>query len=219
MVHGSSSAHLGDRMAIQDWWKFPILDNFGFFPDPEGNYPKPDINIEAPAGTLFTAPLAGKVSGIDYNSSFGDVITINLDNPINGAATHYAFLHLSKIAPLQIGQHVTPGEVLGIGGGGQSKSGSSPGFAFTASDKYGYGAGWANNVKGSWINPQLDPTNFIGKLSGQNIVSGVAGNGAGGIGSTLGITLPTVGQWTQTGFVIVGAIIVIIALVLMFKGK
>jgi hypothetical protein len=205
-------------MAITPWWKYPIIDLFGQYPDPEGAFPKPDINIEAPAGTLFTAPLPGTVSGIDYQSSFGDVITVNLDNPINGAATHYAFLHLSKIAPVQIGEHVTAGEVLGIGGGGQSKSGSSPGFALTASSSYGYGSGWANNVKGTWINPQLDPTNLFNSIAGGNVISGISG-GNNPVSNALGIQLPTVNQWTQAGFVIVGAIIVIIALILMLKGS
>lgn len=208
-------------MGIWDWLHYNIIDNFGVYPDPEGKFPKPDINILAPSGTQFTAPLPGTVSGIDYNSSFGDVVTINLDNPINGAATHYAFLHLSTIAPLKVGQHVNVGDILGTGGGGQSKSGAAPGFALTASDKYGFGAGWANNVKGSWINPQLDPTNLFNQLSGQHVVSGIGGSGGGtsnGISNLLGIQLPTAAQWTQGGFVVFGAIVVLIALILMFKG-
>lgn len=195
-------------MAIADWWTFPMIDLFGQAPDPEGPFPKPDVNISAPAGTLFTAPLPGTVSGIDFNSPFGDVITINLDNPINGSATHYAFLHLSNIAPLNVGQHVTAGEVLGVGGGGQSKSGASPGFAFTPSSMYGFGSGWANNVHnvgskgGAWINPQLDPTNFLHQLSGQNLVSGIKGSASGNccngdLGceicmNTIGLTAPSV---------------------------
>lgn len=208
------------------WWNFPFIDNFGFFPDPEGSFPKPDVNVLAPAGTAFTAPLSGTVSGIDYNSSFGDVVTVNLDNPINGAATHYAFLHLSSIAPLKVGQHVKVGDILGTGGGGQSKSGADPGFAFTSSSMYGFGSGWANNVKGSWINPQLDSTNFLHQLSGQNLVSGISGGGGGtgiiptGLGPGLGnfLGLPTANQLTQGGFIVFGAIVVLIALVLIFKG-
>jgi len=141
-----------------NWWQANRIDNFGAYPDPEGAFPKPDSNILVPAGTVFTTLFPGTVTGIDTSSSYGNVVTIKLDNAINPAATHIAYLHMTSIWPsLKVGSKVTSGQKIGIGGGGASTSGAMPGFALTSSDMYGHGTGWADNVKGSWINPLLNP--------------------------------------------------------------
>lgn len=141
-----------------NWWTANRIDNFGQYPDPEGAFPKPDSNILVPGGTIFTTLFPGTVTGVDTSSSYGNVVTIKLDNAINPAATHIAYLHLTSPYPgLKVGDHVTSGQKVGIGGGGASTSGAMPGFALTSSDMYGHGTGWADNVKGSWINPLLNP--------------------------------------------------------------
>ena len=141
-----------------NWWQANRIDNFGQYPDPEGAFPKPDSNILVPAGTVFTTLFPGTVTGIDTSSSYGNVVTIKLDKPLNPVANHIAYLHLTSPYPgLKVGAHVTSGQKIGIGGGGVSRSGAAPGFALTASDMYGNGSGWADNVKGSWINPLLNP--------------------------------------------------------------
>lgn len=204
-----------------NWWQYPEINNFGSYPDPEGAFPKPDVNIIAPAGTKFTAPLSGVVSGIDTTSPFGDVVTVNLDSPINDSATHYAFLHLSSIAPgLQVGEHINAGDLLGIGGGNQSTSGADPGFALTSSDQYGFGAGWYNNVQGSWINPKLDPTTLLNSLS----VAPPPSTGSSGCNSSNPIygwicNLFSPDRLTRTAIVIFGMILLVIAFYLFFSGK
>lgn len=209
------------------WYQYPQINNFGAYPDPEGAFPKPDVNILAPSGTPFTAPLAGTISGIDTTSSFGDVVTVNLDQPINDSATHYAFLHLSSITPGDfLGEHVNAGDLLGYGGGNQSPSGAMPGFALTASDQYGFGSGWANNVQGTWINPQLDPTSLLNSLAGGNTIPSNISTGSGT--SSCDASNPIYGglcqylnptHLTQGGFILFGAIVALLAIYLVFKGQ
>jgi hypothetical protein len=145
-----------------DWWTANRIDNFGAYPDPEGAFPKPDSNIIVPTGTIFTTLFPGTVTGIDTSDTYGNVVTIKMDTPLNPAATHIAYLHLTSIWPgLKVGSHVTSGQKVGIGGGGASKSGAMPGVALTPSDEYGHGTGWADNVKGTWINPLLNPVPML----------------------------------------------------------
>lgn len=143
---------------VPAWYTYGRNDNFGSYPDPEGAFPKPDSNIIVPGKTVFTSLFPGTVSGIDSTSSYGQVITIKLDKPLNTAATHIAYLHLNSVSSnLKVGSHVNAGTIVGNGGAGQSMSGAPPGFALTQSDMYGHGSGWADNVKGTWINPLLNP--------------------------------------------------------------
>lgn len=148
------------------WYNLPQINNFGTYPDPVGNYPKPDINIIAPEGTPFTAPASGTVTSIDTMSFFGPSITVQFDNPPNSTAQYYAFNYLASIAnSLHVGQHVNTGDILGYGGDYQNNSGGSVAFAFSAGPAYGKGPGWTENVIGTWINPALDPTNFLASLT------------------------------------------------------
>lgn len=148
------------------WYNYPLIGGFGTYPDPAGNYPKPDINIIVPAGTPFTAPASGTVTNIDTSSSYGTSITVQFDNPPNTTALYYAFNYMSSIASgVGVGQHVNAGDILAYGGGGINNSGiNTTAFAFSAGPAYGQGTGWTNNVIGSWINPSLDPSSYITSL-------------------------------------------------------
>ncbi len=161
------------------WYSYPRIDNFGKYPDPEGAFPKPDSNILVPSGTVFTSLFPGVVTGVDTSSSYGQVVTIKLNAPINSAATHIAYLHMTTIAPgLKVGSKVNAGTPIGIGGGNISTSGAMPGIALTSSDVYGHGSGWADNVKGTWINPLLNPVPVLNAAK-----AGTLGN-LGGASST-----------------------------------
>lgn len=166
-------------MAYQPWYTYNRIDNYGYYPDPEGAFPKPDSNIIGlPDGTPITALGSGTISGINNPfilgavPSWGQVITVKLDQPYNSVATHMAYLHLGSIAPgISLGQHVDVGDVLGYSG--SSVSGAATGFAFYNGDSYGYGPSWSQYVGSS----QLDPTAFLnivqmGGLSTTNQSSG-----------------------------------------------
>lgn len=144
------------------WWTFPRIDNYGQ-PDPFGG-PKPDSNIQVPAGYPIQALLAGTVSCINSPGgavpAWGAAITINLDTPVNSIATHTAYIHLASIAPgIQVGSHVNSGDLLGYNGSSQAAGMQKAplGFALCNSDCYGYGPTW-NQYLG---NPQLDPTALL----------------------------------------------------------
>lgn len=211
---------------MTNWWTYNIDQQFGQVMDREGPFLKPDANIYAPANTAFTAILPGTVTGIDTTSSWGETVTVRLDNPINSVATHYSFLHLQSIAPgLYVGEHVNSGSLLGFGGGDQSISGADPGFALTASDNYGYGKGWSDNVTSNWINPLLNPNQIIsdlknGTLEQQSFQQSSSGSGKG-IFSLLGQNFgPTSGQLQQFMFVSFGFTVILVGiLVIFFSSK
>ena len=122
------------------WWVYPIIDNWGVATDPQGAYPKPDINILLPANFPIANILPGTVSGIHRGDvSYGGTVTIKLDTPLNPLATHIAWNHLIAIAPgLQVGQRVNPGDIVAYGGADQSL-GSAPaavGFILYPGDNY-----------------------------------------------------------------------------------
>lgn len=219
------------------WWNFGDINNWGFYPDPEGNFAKPDINILAPAGTPFTAIAPGVITGMSTSASYGDVVTVRFDTPYNPIATHYAFLHLTSLNPQDfVGENVTTGEVLGWGGGGRSRSGADPGFALI--DTAEYGTGSANEpFHGRYINPELNPTQILKDLRsgtpftgsgkplsspfniGQNGSATIA-NSSTGLGGIPGLNIDFSGlqAWaTQAGIVVLGAVLIIVALILVFK--
>lgn len=207
---------------MTNWLQYPVINNFGVYPDPEGAYPKPDINIMAPAGTAFDAPASGTVTGLDRTSSYGQVITIQFDSPPNSTALYYAFNHLSSIAGgLSIGSHVNSGDILGYGGGGQSTSGADPGFAFSASPVYGQGLGWAQNVVGTWINPLLDPTSFLSQIQTSGVSTSQSSSGLSNpinLYSFLGLPSQQqlVSYTEQLGLIIVGGLVVLVGVLVLF---
>lgn len=211
------------------WYLDPTINNWGSFPDPEGLFAKPDINILAPAGTQFTAPFAGTITGVDTTSSYGDVVTVAFANPPNSVATHYEFEHLTSIGNDYIGEPVSVGQILGIGGGGQSKSGADPGFGLT--DQAVYGTGSVNEPFSSngYINQLLNPTGLLDSLKSGTLPSGSGGGSTCdpnapvtgffcSTGNSVNSTISGIQSWlTQAGIVVFGAVIVLVALILVFK--
>lgn len=163
---------------IQGWWDASAINNWGSFPDPQGNFPKPDINFILPANTPIAAILPGVVSGVNQPPNkglpfppFGAVVTVKLDTPINDLANHYALLHLQRVT-VSVGQRVKIGDVLGYGGGNQTQ-GSAPaavGFALYPGDYYGYGPEWDKYIQTPNHVPdaRLNPTELINDITGGN---------------------------------------------------
>lgn len=161
--------HLPNNTMIlpsQGWWDAPIIDNWGQYPDPEGPFAKPDLNILLPANYPIVAPLPGKITGINAPDGsvpfFGATITVRMDKPINTVAVSYSFLHLQRIQPgLQVGMHINAGQVLAYGGAGQTAgvSKAAVGFALYPGDNYGFGPEWVQYIQrpSHTIDPRLDP--------------------------------------------------------------
>ncbi len=173
------------------WYDYPYVADIGT-PDPYGGFPKPDINFQVPNNTPITALYGGVISGIDTAGSgaipaYGHVVTVKLHQPLNGLATHTAYLHLTSIAPgLTVGSQVRTGDVLGYGGSG---SGTPPGtqpapVGFYSCDYYGQGSAWSNETSAN-LAGALNPVPIIdaarGNLAG--LLGGVGGGVGGGIGS------------------------------------
>jgi hypothetical protein len=137
------------------WYTYPRVDNIGS-PDPYGGFPKPDSNVQLPAGYPVTALLSGTVTNVDTSSDWGCAITIKLDSPLNSLATHTAYLHLGGVSVKQ-GQHVNAGDLIGVNGSSSACGGQKVplGFALYSGDKYGSGSAWQtlmSNVTGL-LNP------------------------------------------------------------------
>ena len=162
MAGGSGGVNPGNTANAKPWYMYPFVAAIGT-PDPYGGFPKPDVNVQAPAGTPITALLPGTVSGVNSIGGaippYGAVVTVKLQTPINNLATHTAYLHLARVAPnITPGQWVNSGDVIGYSGG-VKPAGSQPaypGFALYNGDYYGQGAAWnlmtLQNVTGP-LNP------------------------------------------------------------------
>lgn len=150
------------------WWFYPFANDYGG-KEPFGNFPKPDLNIQVPDGFPVVAILPGTVSGINSPTggipSYGAVITIRLDTPVNAIATHTAYLHLASVASnMRVGVHVEQGDLVGYNGGALAAGTQKVplGFALYNGDYYGYGPTWAEYL-GS---PQLNPYNLVKTAAG-----------------------------------------------------
>lgn len=170
------------------WYAYPRIDNYAIFPDPYGAFPKPDSNINAPAGTPITALGSGIVSGINApdgsNPAFGQVVTIKLDQPLNPIATHMAYLHLNGLpAGLAIGQRVSVGDTIGYAGA-NAQGNAGTGFALYNGDFYGYGPTWAQYVGSAFLNP----VPFLNKVvaSGGSVATSQLAGGTVGYTSLTG---------------------------------
>ncbi len=120
------------------WYTFPRIDNFGQI-DPQGNYWKPDSNIQVPGNYPITALLPGTVTSVQTTSFGQTVVTIKLDSPLNSLATHTFYEHMSS-ATVRVGQHVTQGDLIGY----NNPSGAVPlGFGLFSGDVYGSGSAWS----------------------------------------------------------------------------
>lgn len=167
---------LGTRspQQTQAWYTYPISgDRYGGY-EPYGNFPKPDLNIAVPSGVPVTSVVPGVVSGVDSPSggvpSYGHVVTVRLDSPINAVATHVAYLHLANVQ-VSVGQRVNPGTVIGYSGGNNPGPGlqqAPVGVAFYAGDYYGYGPTWSQYLGSK----ELDPSAWWSQISHGNIPTG-----------------------------------------------
>ena len=159
--------------AVYQWWEQPFANDYGG-PEPYGNFPKPDVNIQVPYGMPVANITPGTVTSVDTSSAYGYVVTIKLDQPVNSLATHAAYLHMA-VVNVQPGQHVGLYDQLGYAGPPSSGSFQNAplGFAFYPGDKYGFGPEW-NQYFASSSTPDLNPYNWLrafgGQTAGQTIV-------------------------------------------------
>lgn len=188
--HTSQNIGVSLLSQIHGWWDAPNINNWGSYPDPQGNFPKPDVNFILPANSPIAAILPGTVSGVNQPPNknlpfpaFGAVVTVKMDQPINQLATHYALLHLAHVS-VSVGDKVKIGDTLGYGGGNQTE-GSAPaavGFAFYPGDYYGYGKEWTQYIQtpNHVADQRLNPTAFLNDISNGNIGSYLGGSGSSG---------------------------------------
>ena len=168
---------------VAAWWTFPRIDNFGTI-DPEGNYWKPDSNIQLPGNYPIGAILPGTVTDVAHTSYGQEMVTIKLDNPLNSLATHTFYEHMSS-STVSVGQHVNTGTLIGY----NNPAGTVPlGFGLYSGDHYGVDPGWSILQKdlcpgcANMLNPVrlLDafkagkgvPTSYGGSSSGTGSTSG-----------------------------------------------
>jgi hypothetical protein len=170
------------------WYQYPFDNPQGAI-EPYGGGPKPDSNVQCPAGTPITVILPGTISGLNAPDgsmpAWGAVVTIRLDTPVNTIATHTAYLHLAPLpSSLRVGQHVNAGTVIGYSGGpGAAGAQKVPvGFALYNGDVYGFGASWSQYVG----NPLLNPYGILTAASGGHLNIPAS---SGGSGSTLTDTM------------------------------
>lgn len=147
------------------WWTYPRIDNFGTT-DPQGNYWKPDSNIQLPGSYPVTALLPGTVTGVQQTSWGQVVVTIKLDVPLNMLATHTFYEHMGS-ASVGVGQHVNQGDLIGY----NNPQGLAPlGFGLYPGDAFGSGPGW--NQLQSDLAPGgsgwLNPVNLLNAAQGGN---------------------------------------------------
>ncbi len=106
---------------VQLWFMYDIVVPFG---DPNfdsalgGSH---DLDIGAPANYPVTALLPGTIASIT-EPDWGKQVGVQLDSPYNGVP-YFGFLHLSAVNPaLTVGQHVSPGDLIGWVGGANDAS-------------------------------------------------------------------------------------------------
>lgn len=212
-------------MANLQWWQYPLINDYGQ-PDRYGGFPKPDMNIDVPAGVPITALLSGVVSGINSPGGgapeWGNVITIKLDNPYNSLATHEAYLHLASIAPgLKVGDKISAGQIVGYSGGinpGPGLQSASVGFAWYNGDYYGFGPEWSKYLGSS----QLDPTKIFNDLQSGSFKIGTTNPvnplPVSDILSAIGLPSPddVKNFFEQFGLVVFGMILLLVGVIVVF---
>lgn len=153
--------------AVYHWWEQPFANDFGG-PEPYGNFPKPDLNVQVPYGMPIANITPGTVTNVDQSDPWGYTVTIKLDQPVNNLATHAAYLHMA-VVNVFVGQHVGLYDQLGYAGPPQplgSFQNAPLGFAFYPGDWYGKGPAW-NQYFASSSTPDLNPYNWLRKFGGQ----------------------------------------------------
>jgi murein DD-endopeptidase MepM/ murein hydrolase activator NlpD len=213
------------------WYTFPRIDNFGQI-DPQGNFWKPDSNIQLPGGYPITALLSGTVTSVQPTTNWGgqSVVTVKLDTPLNSLATHTFYEHMSGIAPgLSVGQHVNAGDLIGY----NNPSGQVPlGFGLYSGDVYGSGSAW--QVLQQDLAPGgaglLNPTNLLNSAAqsgGTWSGSGVVSYNPSGLNTSTGCQWYDLPCWFQnqvesllisSGFVVFGLVLLLVGIIILFFG-
>ena len=209
------------------WYAYPNINNYGMFPDPDGNFPKPDINFAPPDGTPITTLLSGTVSGVNTpgdpgaSPSWGQVVTLKLDQPWNSQAQYIAYLHMADTTVVE-GQHLNAGDVVGHAGLDSGGDHYRVGLALQEGPYYGFGSGFNN--PGS---PALNPTTLLNEaLSGKITVPGGASTAtlSAATSSALGGLLPqALMDWisdpARIAKMIAGVVLIAIALFFLISGN
>lgn len=211
-------------MAALPWWDFSRIDNFGTA-DPQGpqnpNTPgffwKPDSNVQLPGNYPIVAILPGTVTSVQQTAFGGQTaITVRLDSPLNGLATHTFYEHMSgaTVAP---GQHVNRGDLLGY----NNPAGAVPlGFGFYSGDVYGHGADWQvlqNDLRpgGAQL---LNPVQFLDAMRAGTATPTIGMQGAQGI--TPGAPTINLAGFGQKAGIFIGALVLVgFGAVLLFKQQ
>lgn len=190
----------------QPWYTYPSIGNYGSYPDPMGSYPKPDVNICAPAGTPITALAPGYVSGVQYPSwsNKQPSVTVALDNPLNNLATHMAYNFLDS-ATVKVGQQISQGDVIGYAKG----TGVCTALALTPDPVYG-----TTSFAQTAGNPLLNPTGFLNNLtggtSGLSSTSSSSGSSAPGLLGQLGAFGDWLGNPIRIIKMVIGGALIIV---------
>lgn len=153
------------------WYQYQYDSGFGSYPDPVGNYPKPDANFYGiPNGTPITALASGTVTSV-RRQPWGPLaysVTVKFDNAWNNIAQYYAVNYVSS-PNVHVGQHVNVGDTLAYSGNPYNI-----GTAFALSDSPVYGTSTANEpFSGTYVNPALNPVPFLQTVLPQGGQGGV----------------------------------------------
>lgn len=147
----------------QAWYNYPSdtgSGQYGSFPDPMGNYAKPDINVCVPATVPITSIVSGIVTDVSWGKQWSGSVTIKLDNPPNSFAQYAAYNFLTKIS-VSPGQRVSVGTLIGFPGQPVCLA-----FGLTNSTP------WGSGYYGRTADPRLDPRNYIAQAQAGKFNSG-----------------------------------------------
>jgi hypothetical protein len=178
------------------WYRFPRVDNIGH-PDPFGGFPKPDSNIQVPAGYPLTALLPGTVTGVNHAASFGAVVTIKFDVPpaTNPKAAYYFYEHMRSDIPVKVGDHVFSSQIIGYNGSSQAEGSQKVpcGFGLNAGPSYGADGAWG--VTNANIMTVYNPVQLLDQAA-NGTLPGLIDPQTGGISTAGG---PTTGGTSSGG--------------------
>jgi hypothetical protein len=141
---------------------------YGSFPDPMGNYAKPDDNVCVPRDVPITSIVSGYVTDVSWGKPWSGSVTVQLDNPPNDFAKYAAYNFLTR-ATVTPGQRINVGTMIGY-------PGQNVCLAFGLSNATPWGAGYFGRV----ADPRLDPRPFINNARAGKFNTG-SPSGLGGV--------------------------------------
>src|SRR5712691_9711751 len=182
------------KQMVKQWYEYDL--GLHFKEGDPGISGEHGQDFNTPLFTPITAPLSGKISGIQTGCHFCQAVTWELDTAHNGVKHMYA-IHLAAIAPgIQLQPHISVGTVIGYSGGAtqgslagdladtpfqlpaglsnflddpDSSGGAHVEVGFTHNDNYGTGAGFKPHSDFLLQHPELDPTEFFEQLRKEGI--------------------------------------------------